>query len=98
MTRKFVVATDTMAESDVKELQSYLTGHGWWKWLPSFWLIADTTEELTAESIRDKIHELDRTVRAWVFEVEPKTFAALTRQDSKGRDGVDWVRNNFMEE
>lgn len=98
MTKKFVIATDPMSPADIRSLKDFLTGHGWWKWLPNFWLVADTKDDLSAGAIRDKIRELDSTVRAWVFEVEPTDWAASTKKNDEGRDGSEWVKQNFMTE
>jgi hypothetical protein len=96
VTTKFVIATDPMSPSENKALKEFLAGRGWWKWLPSFWLVVDNRDELTAQQIRDKIYEINNSVRAWVFAVEPTDWAGLTKEDSEGRDGSEWIVKNFM--
>ena len=65
-------------------------------WFPNFWRVADPTDKLTAVSIQNKIHQINNSARAWIFEVEPLDWAALTREESKGRDGSEWVMSTFM--
>jgi hypothetical protein len=96
VTRRFVIATDPLTSDEEKELQKFFKGHGWWKWLPNFWLAVDLTDTLTTVAIRDRIHEINKSKRAWVLQVEPISWASLTREDSQGRDGTDWIKRNWQ--
>jgi hypothetical protein len=97
VTRRFVIATDPLSAAEQKKLSAFLKGYGWWHWLPNFWLVADTTNRLTVEKIRDEIVNISKTTRAWVLQVEPVTWAALTKEDDQGRDGTDWVKRIWSE-
>ena len=96
MTKRFVIATDPLSRDEEKALIKFINRYGWWHWLPNFWLVQDGKDVLTVDKIRDEIHEINKTKRAWVFEVEPISWAALTKEDSQGRDGTDWVGRHWF--
>jgi hypothetical protein len=95
VTRHFIIATDPLSAAEQRKLSASLKGCGWWHWLPHLWLVADDKDQLTVEQIRDKIHAINQTVRAWVLQVEPVTWAALTKNDDQGRDGTEWIEKDW---
>lgn len=95
MTKHFVISTDEMTGAQEKALIKSLNPVSWWHWLPNFWLVKDSSDRLSVAIIRDLVHEINSTVRCIVLQVEPVTWAALSREDSAGRDMTDWIRNNW---
>ena len=70
MKRRFVVAIDGLTdaqENQVSEL--FLEKYGWWHWIDGFWLLVDSTDELTPASIRGMIGTVKPTARRIVLEV-----------------------------
>ena len=96
MTKRFVIATDPLSTDEEKAFIEFIKRYGWWHWLPNFWLAQDSSDVLTVTKIRDEIHKINAAARAWVFEVEPVTWSALTKEDSQGRDGTDWMQRHFF--
>ncbi len=95
MTKKFVISTDPLTAAETEALKDVIRPASWWHWLPNFWLVKDTKDELTAESIRDSIKRINTTARCVVLEVEPGTWAALTKKDAQGRDMGSWLKSTW---
>jgi hypothetical protein len=93
--KRFTVATDPLTPDKEKALSEALKDVAWWHWLPNFWLVHDPNAKYTAMAIRDTIRRIDATVRCLVVEVEPVTWAALTRKDAQGRDMAAWIRTRW---
>ena len=96
MTKYFCVSTDLMSSEQTKALKEAIGKAGWWHWLPNFWLVKDTSGTLSVTSIRDAIYEISSKTRCVVLEVNPETWAALTKPDEQGRDMADWIRKNWI--
>lgn len=93
--RYFVIATDPMTSELEKKFLDSLTGITWWHWLPNFWLIIDKKDNHTVASIRDSFKGISSTHRCVVLEVEPKTWAAMSKKDAQGRQMSDWLDENW---
>lgn len=97
MTRYFTLATDPMsAEEEKKFISKIPDGVGWWHWLPNYWLLKDPTETLEAKHLSDNIFEINQTVRCLALQVEPTSWSARSRKDSKGRLMADWLDSNWQ--
>ena len=97
MAKYFIVSTDSMTADQEKLFHGKIREHrlGWWHWLPNFWLILDSGDDLTAAEIRDFVGDVARSVRCMVLEVDPRAWAGRTRPDAQGRDMADWVKRNW---
>lgn len=95
MKKYYVIATDPLTAEQEKRLQEVVTGTAWWHWLPNFWLVVDSQERHTVESLRDAIFAVNDSARAWVLEVNPITWSALTKKDKEGRSGSEWIKRNW---
>lgn len=95
MTKRFIVATDPLTPDQEKIFHQKLLPAGWWHWLPNFWLIRDNTDSLTAASIRDSLRNINGSARCLVLEVDPITWAALTKKDQHGRGMAQWITDHW---
>lgn len=98
MTKYFTIATDPLsAEEEIKVRELFSGNATWWHWLPNHWLVRDNSDELDAQSIMQSIQSINSTARAIILEVSPKTWAALTRPNAKGKDMGTWLRNHWKQ-
>lgn len=95
MTRRFSLATDPLTPEEEKSLKEKLKGLAWWHWLPNYWLIIDTKDENTVNSIRDILFNINKTKRCIVLKIDKSTWSALSKKDAKGTDMCDWIKNDW---
>lgn len=96
MAKYFVISTDPLSLEHTKALKEKLTNKiGWWHWLPNFWLVKDPHGTLKVEILRDYVKGVNPSARCFVGEVNPVTWAALTRKDPSGNDMADWLHKNW---
>ena len=96
MKRRFVVGTAVMSVEQTRAFADYLgeKGYGWWHWLHGMWLITDESEELEAETLRDKLNEIVPEGRNLVVMVEEKEWAGFGPSTKKS-DMFKWIQDEW---
>lgn len=92
----FVVATDPMTPDDEKTFRASLSESvAWWHWLPNFWLLRSRDDDLDAKGIRDTLRRTAGEIRCMVLEVDPITWAAMTKKNAKGKSMTEWLGKHW---
>jgi hypothetical protein len=96
MTKYFSIATSAMSQPQQQALRDALKGYKWWHWLSNYWLVKDSSETLTAATVRDLFKAACPGGKCLVLDVEPKTWAATGI--GKSTPGREWIKANWPPE
>jgi hypothetical protein len=98
MKKHFVLAVGPISPEEEKAITAYLQGkHAWWHWIGGFWLIIDSSEKLTAETIRDHVHTVAPSARILVLEVQRSSDWAGIGPQTKEKDMFRWIQQFWLE-
>ncbi len=98
MRKRFVVALDSNTGEQNEQFKEYIRDLrlGWWYWLDGFWLLTDSSGELTASELRDDLGEIYPGVRKLVLELrgDDDTWAGFgPKNDAKNM--FSWLKRNW---
>lgn len=99
MKKRFIVAVDSSTPEQEQAFREWIAGRGWWHWLNNFWLIADSSGEMTASEILDRVRGCYPNVDCVVLELRPDgtdTWAAFGPYSDK-RNMFNWLRRNWKQ-
>ena len=98
MRKKFIVAVDDPTAAQKKKLSEYFKGkYGWWHWIGGFWMVTDSTGELTAAMIRDKVGELAPNTRRLVMEIKESGGWAGFGPTTESKNMFKWIRETWSD-
>lgn len=95
MSKYFIVGTDEITKEDQEAFIQWLDDYAWWHWINGMWLILDETNELTAESIRDKLLAIAPAMSTMVFEVSNDSVWAGFGPKSDKRNMFKWMDESW---
>lgn len=100
MKKRFIVALSSSTSERDEAFTGYIKAKnlGWWHWINNFWLLADSSGQLTAEKLRDDLDDLYPKVRKMIFELssEGDTWAGFGPK-TKDNNMFDWVDKYWQE-
>lgn len=67
--KRFAVFLKSESPFQVQALKARLAVQGFWHWTPSAWIIMDSTNTFTADSVRDMLRETHPNVHSLVIEI-----------------------------
>jgi hypothetical protein len=100
MTRRFVIGVDGLSEEADTSFRKYLdeVGAGFWHWIPNFWLIAVDSDEISANEISNKLHDL-KAKRNLVLEFpEDLDWNGWGRPNANGKNMYEWLKTTWAED
>ena len=73
MSRRFIVAVNTLTAEQEKQFAADLNNAGldWWHWIQNFWLVIDRSNQYGAENIRNHLANIMPGRFSMIMEVEP---------------------------
>lgn len=99
MKRRFLVSVSGLSDSETNQLREYLRkGFAWWNWIPNFWLLTTSSDSLTCEIIRDKIHEISSSSECLVMEIPGDIdWAYRGSANKQGKTMGEWLQTTWAE-
>ncbi len=98
MKKHFVVAAGPLSTEEEKAITEYFRDkYAWWHWIDGFWLIIDSSGNLTAEDIRNYLHKVAPNARVLVFEVQNISDWAGVGPETEDRNMFRWIRKYWLE-
>lgn len=98
MSKRFIVGVDSSTEEQDKAFLSFVKSHGlgWWHWLENFWLITDSSDQLTASDIRDELGKTYPGVHKLVIELSDSgdTWSGYGPKSEK-RNMFNWLNETW---
>jgi hypothetical protein len=99
MNKRFAVAISSSTHEQELAFYQWVNGRfSWWHWVANFWLIADTSGELTAYSVRDKVNECFPGAQTFVIELRDgggETFAGSV-ESSQAEKAQEWLNQWWL--
>ena len=98
MKKRFIVLLDSTNVEQDKAFLAYVKAQkfGYWHWLSTSWLIADSKGKDTAQKIRDTIKETHPGVHNLIIELNENgdTWSGFG-PTSDTRNMFDWIKKNW---
>lgn len=98
MKKRFAVALDSYTDVQNKEFKAYIkdNGYGWWHWINGFWLLVDSTGELTAKKLRDDLGVIYPGVHKLILELngDDDTWSGYGPRTGD-KDMFSWLNKNW---
>jgi hypothetical protein len=98
MKRHLILATEPLQSSEEAQLLQSIGTPYYWHWIPNFWLLVDYTGAVTVTSLRDAVARLNPKVQCLALEVDPVTWAAMSRGNAQGVAHTDWISQSWKRE
>jgi hypothetical protein len=99
MTRRFVVAVDGLTPDAEASFRKYIDdiGAGFWHWIPNFWLLVIDDDEIAAEAISNKLHDM-KASRNLVLEFpRDLDWKGWGRKNARGKNMFEWLETTWAE-
>ncbi|WP_286816929.1 hypothetical protein [Marinobacter sp. UBA3607] len=98
MKKRFVVALDSSTKEQDEKFKEYIktNKYGWWHWIDGFWLLVDSSGQLTAKKLRSDLDEFYPRVRRVVLELRDNddTWSGFGPKKD-GKSMFDWLHRNW---
>lgn len=97
MSRYFVVTTDPVQKEQDQEFREWIDQQEeatWWHWIEGAWLISSDTDEMTVETLRDKICQIAPGTTNLILEVNPETWAGYGPSTEK-KSMFSWLKKEW---
>lgn len=99
MKKRFIICIDkSTKEQDLFFIEYLKTNKvAWWHWLSNTWLVSNTSGQLTASGLRDKLKEIFTGEHTLVFEITATndTWAGFGPQ-SDSKNMFAWLKTNWQ--
>lgn len=98
MKKRFVVALDSSNKSQNDSFVEYIKdkGYGWWHWIDNFWLLTDSSGNLTAAKLRTDLGEIYPGVHKLVLELRGNDDDwAGFGPNSEKKNMFSWLKSNW---
>ncbi len=98
MRKRFVVALDSNTQEQNDQFKDYIRVHrlGWWYWIDGFWLLIDSSGELTAKKLRTDLGKIYSNVHKLVLELKGNddTWSGFG-PTSEDKNMFSWLNRNW---
>ena len=68
---------------------------GWWHWISNMWLLVDSSGQMTASILRDKICKLYSENRVMVIELDGDRDTWAGFGPTQPKNMFDWIKQNW---
>ncbi len=94
--RHFVVGASNFPPPSQQRFIAYLRAqtYGWWHWIGGTWLVADSSDKLSASDLRDALTAVAPSARVLVMEVKPVNWSGKGPAGPT-RDMFEWLRKTW---
>jgi hypothetical protein len=98
MKKRFIIALKGGTAAQDSAFTEFIkkAGVGWWHWIPSVWLVADTRGAWSAAELRNKLREYYPGVHSLVIELRPDddTWSGFGPAREE-RNMFNWLKQNW---
>jgi hypothetical protein len=99
MKKSFVIAAGPLSRDEERAITEHFRDkYAWWHWIDGFWLIIDSSGNLTAQDIRDHLHQVAPSARLLALEVQGISDWAGIGPETEGKNMFRWIRKYWLEE
>jgi len=98
MKKRFVIALDSHTKAQDDAFKEYISNkkYGWWYWIDGFWLLVDSSGELTANKLRTDLGEIYPGVHKLVLELHGNGDKwSGFGPNSETKNMFSWLKKNW---
>ncbi len=98
MKKVYAVALDSNEKEQNTAFKEFIKehGYGWWYWIDGFWLITDSSGELTASKLRTYLNDYYPKIRRLVLELNANDIDwAGYGPTSEEKNMFGWLKRNL---
>ena len=98
MKKRFVVCySDNIPKEKEMHFIQFIKDNklGWWHWISNMWLLVDSSSQMTASILRDKICKLYSENRVMVIELDGDRDTWAGFGPTQLKNMFDWIKQNW---